>query len=149
MTAYLNAGARQFGFMIRGLRELEARLDKMGIPFFLLKGDPTETIPKLVKGTGAAALVTDFGPLRLGRQWRETVLFALHGPFEQSIDNSCIHDLRNHVRASVGIEPAMTIILMICNMRSAVLASCRAVKELGFFTLTLNQFSASRLACRL
>mmetsp|Transcript_1923 Transcript_1923/g.5720 ORF Transcript_1923/g.5720 Transcript_1923/m.5720 type:complete len:549 (-) Transcript_1923:2173-3819(-) len=83
VTAYLNAGARQFGFMIRGLQELEARLDKMGIPFFLLKGDPSETIPKLVRDTGAAALVTDFGPLRLGRQWRETVTSKISVPFHE------------------------------------------------------------------
>ena len=74
VTAYLGAGARQFGFMLRGLRELEGRLEKLGIPFFMLQGDPTETIPKLVKDTGAAALVTDFGPLRLGRQWRQEVV---------------------------------------------------------------------------
>lgn len=36
-------------------------------------GDPTETIPKLVKDTGAGLLVTDFAPLRLGRQWRDAV----------------------------------------------------------------------------
>lgn len=74
VTAYLGAGARQFGFMLRGLRELEGQLKKLGIPFFMLQGDPTETIPKLVKDTGAAALVTDFGPLRLGRQWRQEVV---------------------------------------------------------------------------
>jgi hypothetical protein len=38
--------------------------------FFMLRGDPTETVPKLVHETGAALLVTDFGPLRLGREWR-------------------------------------------------------------------------------
>lgn len=60
--------------MLRGLRELEGQLKKLGIPFFMLQGDPTETIPKLVTDTGAAALVTDFGPLRLGRQWRQEVV---------------------------------------------------------------------------
>ena len=39
----------------------------------MLRGDPTETVPKLVKDTGAALLVTDFGPLRLGREWRSKV----------------------------------------------------------------------------
>lgn len=70
---YLGAGARQFGFMIRGLQELEPRLEALNIPFFLVKGDPVETIPKLVADTGAGALVTDFAALRLGRQWREKV----------------------------------------------------------------------------
>ena len=38
--------------------------------FFMLRGDPTETVPNLVRDTGAALLVTDFAPLRLGREWR-------------------------------------------------------------------------------
>lgn len=37
MTEYLGAGARQFGFMLRGLRELEPRLEALNIPFFLVK----------------------------------------------------------------------------------------------------------------
>ncbi len=37
----------------------------------MLRGDPTETVPKLVEDTGASLLVTDFGPLRLGREWRQ------------------------------------------------------------------------------
>ena len=34
---FLGAGARHWGFMLRGLRELEANLEKAGIKFFLLK----------------------------------------------------------------------------------------------------------------
>ena len=41
--------------------------------FFMLRGDPTVTLPALVQDTGAALLVTDFGPLRLGREWRSKV----------------------------------------------------------------------------
>jgi deoxyribodipyrimidine photo-lyase len=70
---FLGAGARHFGFMLRGLRELEQALKKGGIPFFLLQGNPAETIPKLVRDSGAGLLVTDYSPLRLGRQWRQQV----------------------------------------------------------------------------
>jgi hypothetical protein len=35
------------------------------------QGDPAVTIPQLVKDTGAGLLVTDYSPLRLGRQWRD------------------------------------------------------------------------------
>ena len=59
--------------MLRGLRELEASLRKAGIPFFLLKGDPVETVPRLVEDCGAGLLVTDYSPLRVGRQWRTQV----------------------------------------------------------------------------
>lgn len=40
-------------------------------------GDPTETLPQLVQDTGASLLVTDFTPLRLGRQWKEGVAAKL------------------------------------------------------------------------
>jgi len=49
----------------------------------MLRGDPTETVPKLVEDTGASLLVTDFGPLRLGREWRQkarrNLADAVHG----------------------------------------------------------------------
>lgn len=46
-------------------------------------GDPSETIPKLVQDTGASLLVTDYAPLRLGRQWRQAVAEQLEVPFHE------------------------------------------------------------------
>lgn len=150
MTEFLGAGARQFGFMLRGLRELQPKLEALNIPFFLLKGawgrrmvwreacggplggaaamqaaaralgsgrwsplgglgrdgagarppgsvtsrvpspcprplagDPTDTVPQLVQACGASLLVTDFAPLRLGRQWREGVAGKVTVPFHE------------------------------------------------------------------
>ena len=40
VTEYLGAGARQFGFMLRGLKLLEPKLKELNIPFFLLKVPP-------------------------------------------------------------------------------------------------------------
>lgn len=37
VPAFMGAGARHFGFMLRGLRELEPKLAAAGIPFFMLK----------------------------------------------------------------------------------------------------------------
>jgi hypothetical protein len=37
------------------------------------QGDPAETLPQLCTDTGAGLLVTDYSPLRLGRQWRNQV----------------------------------------------------------------------------
>ena len=71
VPAYLNAGARQFGFMLRGLKLMQPKLEALNIPFFLVKGDPVQTVPELVEKTGASLLVTDFASLRLGRQWRD------------------------------------------------------------------------------
>ena len=76
VPAFLGAGARQFGFMLRGLRELEARLAEISegrVAFHLLEGDPTETLPELARATDASALVSDFSPLRLNRAWKRGV----------------------------------------------------------------------------
>uniref|UniRef100_A0A061RV60 Deoxyribodipyrimidine photo-lyase n=1 Tax=Tetraselmis sp. GSL018 TaxID=582737 RepID=A0A061RV60_9CHLO len=80
VTEFLHAGARQFVFMLKGLRELEAKLAERNVKFFLLKGDPAETVPRLVEDTKAALLVTDFSPLRLGMQWRTKVAEAVSVP---------------------------------------------------------------------
>jgi deoxyribodipyrimidine photo-lyase len=37
VPAFLGAGARQFVFMLQGLKELSSRLNAAGIPFFLLQ----------------------------------------------------------------------------------------------------------------
>ena len=37
---FISATERMFDFMLKGLREVEANLKKLAIPFFLLQGDP-------------------------------------------------------------------------------------------------------------
>jgi deoxyribodipyrimidine photo-lyase len=84
VPAFLGAGARQFGFMLRGLRETSATLASAGIPFFLLRADdPAAALPQLALRLRARALVTDFSPLRLGRQWRDAVAAATHCPMHE------------------------------------------------------------------
>jgi deoxyribodipyrimidine photo-lyase len=67
------AGARQRCFMLRGLREMESKLHGIGLPFYLLAGDPGVTVPALAAQLSASLLVADFSPLREGRQWRAAV----------------------------------------------------------------------------
>ena len=74
---FMNAGARQFVFMLEGLTLLEKTLKKKNIPFFLTQGDPVNEIPSLLNSAKASALVTDMSPLRVGRQWRDAVCAAL------------------------------------------------------------------------
>lgn len=83
VTEYLGAGARQFGFMVRGLQLMAPKLEALGIPFFLLQGNPGETIPQLVKASNASLLVTDYGTLRLGRQWRDEIAAVVDCPFHE------------------------------------------------------------------
>ena len=75
--SFLGATLRQYAYMLNGLEEVERRLTRHGIPFFLLEGDPTEEIPRFVEAEHASLLVTDFDPLRIKRTWRETVAARL------------------------------------------------------------------------
>lgn len=81
VPAFLGAGARQFGFMLRGLAELHAALDGTGIAFFLVRGDPGDTIPALAQRVGAGRVFTDYSPLRLSRAWKAAVAAKLNVPF--------------------------------------------------------------------
>ena len=48
---FLGAGARQFAFMLKGLRELAPRLEAHGIPFFLLQVWAWSGAGSLVEGS--------------------------------------------------------------------------------------------------
>ncbi|MQL99100.1 hypothetical protein Taro_031816 [Colocasia esculenta] len=70
---FLGAHARQLGFMLRGLRELQARLAALRIPFFLFRGESGDTIPRFLGDCGASMLVTDFSPLREVRRSKDDI----------------------------------------------------------------------------
>ena len=71
---FLGAAIRQYGFMLRGLREVEADLTERRIPFFLLRGDPGEEVSKFAEENAASALITDFSPLRTKGSWTGKVV---------------------------------------------------------------------------
>jgi deoxyribodipyrimidine photo-lyase len=64
---------RHYDFMCKGLAQVETTLREYGISFFLLRGDPTETIPEFVHQYGVGEVVVDQNPLRFTRRWREHV----------------------------------------------------------------------------
>ena len=66
---FLNATSRQYGFMLKGLREVEIRLAELNIPFFLLIGSPEQKLPAFLAKQQIGGLVTDFDPLRIKQQW--------------------------------------------------------------------------------
>lgn len=77
---FLQAAYRQYDFMLRGLQETAARLSQLHIPFFLLQGEPADTLPAFLEHCKAGALVTDFDPLRLKRQWKNQVMERIQIP---------------------------------------------------------------------
>jgi len=81
---FLGATRRQFHFMLSGLRQVKKSLQTQhNIDFVLLRGDPTKTIPEYVEKHNVGMVVTDFSPLRIGRQWKETVAKSLTVPFHE------------------------------------------------------------------
>jgi deoxyribodipyrimidine photo-lyase len=83
--AFLGATIRQYGFMLRGLREVTRDLAGLNIPFFLVAGDPAQELPRLVSALGVGAVVSDFSPLRLVRGWKTAVAERL-GVSLQEVD---------------------------------------------------------------
>lgn len=80
---FLNASIRQYGFLLRGLEELEQGLSRKNIAFFLLRGEPEKEIPRFVSEHRAGLLVTDFDPLRIKRGWKKKVADSLDISFHE------------------------------------------------------------------
>lgn len=78
---FLGATIRHYGFMLRGLVEVEGALADLNIPFVLLRGEPAEAVPGFLKSIAAGALVTDFDPLRVKRRWKREVGERIALPF--------------------------------------------------------------------
>ena len=68
LTAFPEANARHYGFMLRGLAETEATLAARGIGFVIRKQPPHALARDL--SAGAALVVCDRGYLRIQRGWR-------------------------------------------------------------------------------
>ena len=78
---FLEATIRQYGFMIKGLKEVERELKKFDIPFFLLTGKPEIEIPKFCKSINSSMLISDFDPLKIKRIWKKEVSKKIEIPF--------------------------------------------------------------------
>lgn len=78
---FLEATERQYGFMIKGLMEVERTLRNHMIPFKVLTGAPEATLPAFLKEIKASALVCDFDPLKIKRIWKREVAKQINIPF--------------------------------------------------------------------
>ncbi len=78
---FLNATIRHYSFMLKGLLEIEADLAKKNITFYLLQGKPENVITAFVKKIKASALVGDFDPLTIKKDWKERVAEHIDIPF--------------------------------------------------------------------
>ncbi len=67
--SYSLASLPHFAFLAHGLRETARELEGLGIPLALVRGEPGQAIPELLRHLGAGIAVTDADPTRLKRQW--------------------------------------------------------------------------------
>lgn len=91
------ASRRHFNFMLDGLEEVERDLSALGIPFTLLLGDATETLPPFVESIGAGSVTCDFSPLGPSRRRRDLLAELLEVPFVEV-------DSRNIVPAWIAAD---------------------------------------------
>ena len=78
---FLEATIRQYGFMLKGLNEVETELSNYNIPFFITVGKPEEKVPHFIKTLNASILVSDFDPLKIKRIWKRDVAKQITIPF--------------------------------------------------------------------
>ena len=81
VSDFLEATIRQYGFMIKGLQEVEEELFNFKIPFILLRGKPEIEIPKFLSDINASSLISDFDPLKIKRIWKREVAKKIEIPF--------------------------------------------------------------------
>ena len=74
---FLEATLRQYGFMIKGLMEVEEKCRELRIAFHLSMGEPVKNISNFAIEHNACILVTDFSPLRVPAKWVNDVVTAL------------------------------------------------------------------------
>lgn len=92
--AFAAATSAHFDFLLRGLRQTAASLDRENIPFFALRGDPGVEVARFAREHAAGLIVTDFDPLRVKIRWIRDLLAACDPPVHEV-------DSRNIVPARV------------------------------------------------
>ncbi|MBN1294078.1 MAG: deoxyribodipyrimidine photo-lyase [Candidatus Latescibacteria bacterium] len=78
---FLNAGLRQYDFMLNGLEQTASTAHTYNIPFHMLFGKPEEEIHRFIDLYNCSALITDFDPLRIKAGWKALVTASITIPF--------------------------------------------------------------------
>jgi deoxyribodipyrimidine photo-lyase len=87
------ASARTFSFMLQGLRETQVRLAVCGAPLVIRRGPSVAELLSLCAELRPAVVVTDFSPLRRGRDLRKQAASALSVPLVE-VDTEHVVPLR-------------------------------------------------------
>jgi len=80
---FLGATMRQYGFMLRGLQELERTLEMKNISFRLLMGTADDVLPEFVQEYDIAHVICDFDSLKIKRIWKKNLAARLSVPLTE------------------------------------------------------------------
>jgi len=108
VPSFPGANIRHYQFMIWGLKELESRLHGLNIPFFLLIGQPEDTLPEFIEKFSIGLLVTDFSPLHIKNRWTQQILKTTNLPFHEVDAHNivpCRHASQKQEYAAYTIRP--------------------------------------------
>lgn len=78
---YPSAERRHYRFLLDGLPETRDALQARGVPLVVRLGEPDKVAAAVASEAGAALVVGDENPVRVGRLWRDRLGEALSVPF--------------------------------------------------------------------
>lgn len=108
VSDFLVATIRQYGFMIKGLQEIEKELLNYNIPFYLLQDKPEIEIPNFLRDIKASAIISEFDPLKIKRKWKRDVAKKIEIPFYEVDAHNivpCLHVSNKLEFAAYTIRP--------------------------------------------
>ena len=80
---FLNAEPRIFDFMLDGLEIIEKDCIELNITFVALEGDPRTVLTNFIDEYKIGTLITDFSPLKIKRNWVESLTSKLNISFSE------------------------------------------------------------------
>lgn len=111
---FLGATIRQYDFMLKGLEELEKKCAEKNIPFYVVMGQPEDTISEFVNKNNIGILITDFSPLRIYTKWKKEVSKKISIPFYEVDAHNivpCFHASSKQEFAARTIRPKILKLL--------------------------------------
>ena len=75
-----SSNIRQYGFMLKGLKETAKKLKERNIGFSLIRGDAVYSIQEFIEKNNIGFLITDFSPLRVYKKRTQKVAQAINIP---------------------------------------------------------------------
>ena len=76
-----NSNIRQYGFMLKGLKETAMKLKERNIGFSIIRGNAVYSIPEFIERNNIGFLITDFSPLRVYKKRTQKVAQAIKIPY--------------------------------------------------------------------